>query len=139
MLKTLLTITLSVLAVLSVGCASSTPDTSSMRMTEWQKTAPQPTSPSTICGKLIEPNAQLGRPPEYAPELRKQHVQGLVLLTAIIGADGVARDPRVVSSPNAALSASCIDFVLRTHFNPARCDGAPLEVLSHQSCSYTLR
>lgn len=139
MLKHSLPMTFSVLALLSVGCATSATETSSARMAEWQKTPSQPTSTSTVCGKLTEPKPHPGRPPEYAPELRKQRVQGFVLLTAIIGTDGVARDPKVVSSPNPKLSESCTESILRTRYDPALCDGTPVEVLSHHSCSYTLR
>jgi TonB family protein len=129
----------SALTALSVGCASSAPDPTSGRMAEWQKTPSQLTSPSVVCRRLFEPKPHAGRPPDYPPELRKQRVQGRVLLTATIGADGVPREPKVASSPHPGLTESCVDSILRMRFDPAMCDGTPVEVLNHYSCNYTLR
>ena len=145
MVKNSLPIAVSVLALLSVGCSTSEPHSNSARMAEWQKTTAewqktpsQPTSPSATCAKLVEPKPLTSRFPEYAPELRKQRVEGLVLLTAVIGTDGIARDAKLVSSPHSGLTDSCVAYVLRTKYDPALCDGIPVEVVKHYSCSYIL-
>ena len=152
MVKNSLPIAVSVLALLSGGCSTSAPDSDSARIAEWQKTIAewhkttaewektpsQPTSPSATCAKLVEPRPLTSRFPEYAPELRKQRVEGLVLLTAVIGTDGIARDAKLVSSPHSGLADSCASYVLRTKYDPAVCDGIPVEVVKHYSCSYIL-
>src|SRR5512144_674551 len=140
MVKNSLPIAVSVLALLSVGCSTSAPHSNSARMGEWQKTtaewqkttaewektSSQPTSPSATCAKLVEPRPLTSRLPEYAPELRKQRVEGFVLLTAVIGTDGIARAAKLVSSPHSGLTDSCVAYVLRTKYDPALCDGIPV-------------
>jgi TonB family protein len=58
--------------------------------------------------------------PEYTKEARAKHIQGVVVLTAIIQPNGRATDIVVVKSPDAGLTEKAIEAVSRWHFKPAR-------------------
>ena len=58
--------------------------------------------------------------PDYPSAERRAGREGTVIVTAVIGNDGVVRDPKVVRSVSPALSAAAIDAVLQWRYRPAR-------------------
>jgi TonB family protein len=59
-------------------------------------------------------------PAEYSKAARKKHLEGTVVLQAMIQPDGSATDIQVVKSPDPELSQMAMDSVSRWRFNPAR-------------------
>ncbi len=65
--------------------------------------------------------------PEYPPIARAAHVQGSVVLNAIIAKDGTVQQVRVVRG-NPLLVSSATDAVKRWRYRPFLLDGQPIEV-----------
>ena len=81
-----------------------------------------------IGGGVSAPRALYDPDPEYTDEARKAKLQGVVLLWAIIGPDGVAHDVRVSRSLGMGLDQKAIEAVKKWKFNPARKDGQAVAV-----------
>ncbi len=85
--------------------------------------------------------AALGKvPPRYPEEARKRRVQGVVVVDAVIGADGTIRDVRVLEEPDPLLGEAAAAAVRQWTFAPARrADGTPVEVRSTFTVDFSLR
>jgi len=73
------------------------------------------------------PEAILRVPPNYPDEARRQHVEGTVLLQALVGKDGNVHDTRVLHSIP-ALDSAAVAAVRQWHFKPATSEGKPIAV-----------
>ena len=63
----------------------------------------------------------LDSPAIVYPELaRRAHVEGVLLLEAIIGADGSVRDVQVIRGASPLLDPSAVEAVRRWRYLPAR-------------------
>jgi TonB family protein len=76
--------------------------------------------------------------PEYPPIARQQRRQGLVAIDALIGKDGVPRTRRVVESAGPDFEASSLHAVSQWRYDPAMCNGQPVEVETVVTVNYTL-
>lgn len=65
--------------------------------------------------------------PAYPPLARERHLEGAVILKAVIGRDGVVRDLKGVSGP-AVLVQSAISAVRQWRYRPYLLNGKPVEV-----------
>ena len=72
-------------------------------------------------------NDSAGRP-VYPEELRKNRVQGRVILQAVIDRSGDVRDVKVLSSDHPSFSRSAIAAVEQWRYEPATLDGSPVGV-----------
>jgi TonB family protein len=68
------------------------------------------------------------RAPEYPQSARQQRIQGLVALDARIGVDGVPKIGKVVASASPELDQSSINALQEWRYEPATCNGKPVEV-----------
>ena len=75
--------------------------------------------------------------PAYPPEAKKARVQGTVKLEAVIGKTGEVEQLKVISG-EPMLQQSSIDAVRRWTYKPFLLNGAPVEVKTTISVSYTL-
>jgi TonB family protein len=66
--------------------------------------------------------------PKYSKSAKKQGIQGVVTLSAVIGIDGMAHDVKVVKSLEPTLDANAIEAVKTWKFAPATKDGRPVAV-----------
>ena len=66
--------------------------------------------------------------PEFSDEARDKHYQGSVLVSLIIGADGLPKNPRVVRALGMGLDEKAIEAVKQYRFKPAEKDGTPVAV-----------
>ncbi len=76
-------------------------------------------------------------PPEYPEKARKEHIQGTVVLQAIIGKDGDVENLQVVSG-NAMLVAASIEAVKQWKYKPYPLNGEPVEVETQVDVIFTL-
>lgn len=53
---------------------------------------------------------------------------GPVVLSLLVGTDGLPRDLKIVTSAGTEMDAAALQAVSRWRFKPARCDGQPMEV-----------
>jgi TonB family protein len=79
-----------------------------------------------IGGGVSAPKAIYDPDPEYSEEARKAKYQGTVVLSLIVGADGVPRDIRVARSVGLGLDEKAIETVKTWKFDPGTKDGKPV-------------
>jgi TonB family protein len=66
--------------------------------------------------------------PIYPQSARAMRIGGAVVIAAIIGKDGKIKDAKIVTSPEASLSAAALDAVQQWRYEPTVMDGQPVEV-----------
>lgn len=66
--------------------------------------------------------------PHYPDEERSKLIQGRVETYQIIGTDGVARGFRTVAGVSDGLNAASIDALKQWRYDPAICNGTPVEI-----------
>jgi TonB family protein len=76
--------------------------------------------------------------PVYPPDAKKAHIQGKVLLNAVIGKEGHVEHLEVVSGPKELQSPS-LDAVRQWVYKPYLVDGNPVEVETTISVIYSLQ
>jgi len=69
---------------------------------------------------LSEPKLVERVNPAYPEEARKEKVQGVVLIDATIGTDGVVSAVQAIEDPDARLTAAALAAVAKWRFEPAR-------------------
>jgi len=77
--------------------------------------------------------------PPYSELARRAHVEGIVVLEAIIGPDGAVRDVRVLRSASPLLDPGALEAVRRWRYRPARVDGRPVAVFLNVVVTFSLR
>jgi len=76
--------------------------------------------------------------PEYPQTARERHIQGTVAVEAWIGADGVPRIGQVVSRASPDLEKSTLNAITQWRYEPATCNGDPVDVQTVLQVNYTL-
>ena len=77
--------------------------------------------------------------PVYPELARKVHVEGVVVLEAIIGSDGSVRDARILRSTSPLLEAAALEAVRRWRYEPARIGTRPVPVYLSVVVTFALR
>ncbi len=75
--------------------------------------------------------------PIYPPEARRNHIQGTVLLKAVIGKDGAIHDLRVISGPP-ELTQAAVGAVQQWRYRPYMLKGEPVEVETTVSITFRM-
>ena len=91
-----------------------------------------------IGGGVSAPKAIYAPDPEYSEEARKAKYQGVVVLTLIVGADGVPRDIRVTRSLGLGLDEKAIETVKTWKFDPGTKDGKPVATYANIEVQFHL-
>lgn len=92
---------------------------------------PVKVSSGVVAGLLSEPVA-----PVYPLEAKRQHVEGVVVLHAIISKDGTIKELRVISGPP-LLQKAAMDAVMRWKYHPYLIQGVPVEVETTINVNFT--
>lgn len=79
-------------------------------------------------GRLAAPQPYEKVDPKYPPDAIKQHIDGEVILYAIIRKDGSVDSIQVVHSIDPQLDHNAIEALSRWKFRPASREGAPVDV-----------
>ncbi len=79
--------------------------------------------------------------PQYTPEAMSARIEGTVLMTTVIGTDGIPDDIRVTRSLDAeyGLDKQAVAALAQWRFEPGRRDGKPVAVLVTVEMHFTLR
>jgi protein TonB len=75
--------------------------------------------------------------PEYPEDAKQQHIQGPVVLNALVGSDGSVRDLKLVSG-NLALVKAASDAVRQWRFKPHMLKGQPVEFETRITVNFQL-
>jgi len=103
--------------------------------------APPPPSPPLVVrvgGSIKPPQKVVDVAPIYPPIAQAAHVEGLVILEAVIAEDGSVRDVRVLRS-NPLLDAAAVDAVRQWRFTPTLLNGEPVPVVMTITVAFRLR
>jgi len=89
-------------------------------------------------GGVSTPRATYDPEPDYSEEARKAKYQGIVILQAVIDAQGQPRDVRVVRSAGMGLDEKAVEAVRQWRFEPGTKDGRPVAVLVNVQVNFRL-
>lgn len=99
-------------------------------------TSTRPTGPIRLSAGIVA-GMLLNKPnPVYPAEARMKHVQGSVILYAIISKTGTIEDLKVISGPD-LLRDAAVDAVSRWTYMPYILDGSPAEVETSITVNFT--
>jgi protein TonB len=87
-------------------------------------------APGVIAGLAIEQKR-----PEYPAEAKANHIEGAVVLRALISKEGTVKNLQVVSGPK-ELFVSAIDAVKEWRYRPYVLNGEPTEVETTITVNY---
>jgi protein TonB len=77
--------------------------------------------------------------PAYPDLARRAHVEGVVVLEAVIGADGSVRDVKVLHGVSPLLDPAALEAVKRWRYRAASIDGRPVAVYLQVVLTFSLR
>lgn len=102
--------------------------------------APPPavTQPVPVGGKIRPPAKVRHVPPVYPPIAQQAHVEGIVIIEAIIGVNGRVKEARVLKS-NPLLDDAALAAVRQWEFSPTTLNGVPVPVIMTVTVNFTLR
>ncbi len=76
--------------------------------------------------------------PQYPQDARQQRIEGTVVVDVWIGTDGFPRIHKVTASPNASLEKATSTALTGWHYEPATCEGRPVQVETVLRINYTI-
>jgi len=77
--------------------------------------------------------------PGYTKEATDAHIEGTVVLSLKVGADGLAHDLRVKSGIDPGLDQNAIEAIQQWKFTPAEKDGKPVAVFATIEVNFRLK
>jgi TonB family protein len=77
--------------------------------------------------------------PEYTPEAQDAKLSGTVLLSVVIGTDGIAHDINVVKPLGMGLDEKAVEAVQKWLFNPGMKNGEPVNVRAQIEINFRLQ
>lgn len=101
-------------------------------------TVPAGVAPQAGCMNPAGPRLVDRQAPEYPSIARQQRHQGTVSFDALIGKDGTPRLRRLLESAGSDLDDSSKRALSHWRYDPAICDGQPVEVETVLQVNYTL-
>ncbi len=92
----------------------------------------------SVSAAVMQGNLLTKAVPVYPPAAKKAKIQGTVVLSVIVGADGMVENIRVLSGPS-ELQQSSIDAVRQWTYKPYLLNGDPIEVKTTVNIIYSLK
>ena len=99
---------------------------------------PPPAQPVRVGGNIKAPNKVKHVPPVYPPIAQSARVAGMVIIEAVIGADGRVKDAKVLRSVP-LLDQAALDAVKQWVFTPTLLNGVPVPVIMTVTVNFTLQ
>ncbi|MCH9647478.1 MAG: energy transducer TonB [Deltaproteobacteria bacterium] len=97
-----------------------------------------PGGPLKITDDIVPPRAIFKDPPQYTEEARKEGVEGLVILQAVIDKAGEVREVKILKSLSNSLDEAAVDAIRQWRFEPATLDGVAVDVYYNLTINFTL-
>jgi protein TonB len=98
---------------------------------------PPPTGPVPVGGRIKEPAKIRHVPPVYPLAAQQARIQGVVVVEAIIGADGRVKEARVLQS-KPFLDEAALTAVRQWVFTPTTLNGVPVPVIMTVTVNFKL-
>jgi len=76
--------------------------------------------------------------PSYTEEARRAGINGIVIIEAIIGSDGVVKDAHVLKPLPFGLDQAAVDAVKQWKFKPGTLSGQPVDVIFNLTVNFRL-
>jgi TonB family protein len=92
-----------------------------------------------VGGGVTAPRVLERADPAYTPEASAAKIEGTVLLSVVVGTDGMAHDINVVKSLGNGLDEQAAIAVQKWHFAPGTKDGAPVQVKAQIEVNFRLK
>ena len=89
---------------------------------------PVATPPARLSASIMAGRMRSHENPKYPGKARAAHIQGVVVLHAIIGTDGRIANLSIISSPDSSLSEASIKAVNKWTYEPYLLEGKPTAV-----------
>jgi TonB family protein len=99
---------------------------------------PDGVSPRPGCMNPTPPRLVKKQAPEYPEKARMQHIQGTTTVRVLIGTDGVPKIRNAMKGPTPDLEAASARAITQWRYDPALCNGQPVEVETLVQTDYTL-
>jgi periplasmic protein TonB len=99
---------------------------------------PAPMVPQRVGGKIRPPTKTVDVPPIYPPMAIAARVEGMVIIEAVIDADGRVQSTRVLKS-NPLLDMAALTAVGQWSYTPSLLNGVPVPVIMTVTVSFKLR
>ena len=77
--------------------------------------------------------------PQYTKEAARKKIQGMVLLTLTVDADGIAKDINIIRGIDAGLDRNAVAAVAQWRFQPASQGNVPVPVRAHVEVHFQLK
>jgi len=81
-----------------------------------------------VGGGVSVPRVLSRADPEYTPEASAAKIEGTVVLSVIVGTDGLAHDINVIKGIGSGLDEKAVQAIQKWHFAPGTKDGEPVQV-----------
>lgn len=100
--------------------------------------AQQPPAPRRVGGDISPPERTAYKAPQYPSVAQSARVEGTVILEAIIDAEGVVQNVKVLKSVP-LLDRAAIEAVQQWRYRPTRLNGVAIPVIMSVTVTFTLR
>ena len=92
-----------------------------------------------VKGDVQHPRKIKAEPPLYTEVARKERLQGIVVLQALINEEGVVEDVEVIKGLPLGLTETAMDSLRQWTFEPATLDGKPVAVYYNLTFNFRLQ
>ena len=100
---------------------------------------PAPTAPVRVGGKIQPPKLIHRVEPTYPPMAVNAHLQGMVILEAIVDEKGVVAEVKVLRSVNPLLDREALNAVRQWRYEPVILNGTAVKFVLSVSLSFSLQ
>jgi len=98
-----------------------------LTVTPWKGAPPEAPTEGILSTMLDEPPKRLEMvPPAYPPDLRKELVQGNVVLRLLVSRDGTVSEAEVLHADHPGLGKAAQEAALAWRYEPGKLDGNPM-------------
>ena len=91
-----------------------------------------------LTGNIAPPTKIYSPQPLYTEDARRAGIQGVVILEAVVDADGTVRNVKILKGLPMGLDQSAVDAVMTWRYEPATLNGQPVPVYFTFTISFSL-